>query len=212
MMTAYLACLGFGGVLTVASLVTGSGDGASDAQADAASLSSEGGDGAHVHHGGSHLSVGVLPFLSLRFWIFSITFFGLTGTGLTGLGAGGAAIVGGIASFFGLGAGYTASRVLQSLARTPVGLLGDASTHVGREGTLLLPLSREQRTKVRLSIGGITTDLVAETESEEKLPAGANVLVVAIRGTVALVEPVPGRSSLSGGTNVSALPPKNPSQ
>jgi len=96
------------------------------------------------------------------------------------------------ASTFGVAAGYTASRLLQSLTTSRVGLVAGAASHVGREAKLLLPLSRAQRSKVRLNIGGISTDLVVETESDQQLPAGTSVLVVAIRGTVALVESVPG--------------------
>ena len=185
MITAYVTCLIFGGVLTLASFVTGS-----DADADHG-LPHD----AHPHEA-THMHGSLLPFLSVRFWMFAVTFFGLVGTGLTLLAAGGAGLIAASAASFGVGAGYCASHVLQSLSRAQVGLLGDAASHVGREAKLLLPLSRQQRGKVRLNIGGISTDLVAETESEEPLPVGSNVLVVAIRGTVALVEPVPGNPIL----------------
>ena len=190
MITAYVACLIFGGVLTLASFLTGGGDADSDV--------STGGTGeTHDSHGtANHAATGLLPFLSLRFWIFFITFFGLTGSGLTWLGAAGAGLIAGVAVAAGLAAGYTASLVLQSLTAKPIGLLGDAASHVGREAKLLLPLSRSQRSKVRLNIGGISTDLVAETESDQPLAPGAHVLIVAVRGTVALVEPVPGSREL----------------
>lgn len=194
MITAYLACLIFGGVLTLASFVTGS-------DADADTGLPHGLDG-HAHEA-THVHGGLLPFLSVRFWMFAVTFFGLIGTGLTLLATGGAGLIAALATSFGVGAGYSASRILQSLSRAPVGLLGDSASHVGREAKLLLPLSRQQRGKVRLNIGGISTDLVAETESDEALPVGSNVLVVAIRGTVALVEPVPG--------NPTSVPKKEPS-
>lgn len=183
MITAYVACLIFGGVLTLASFVTGGGDTDTDPSHT---------DGVLHHHGDGQVHTGLLPFLSLRFWIFAVTFFGLTGTGLSLLGGVSTGAVALFASGFGVSSGYVASRVLQALARAPVGLIGDAGSHVGREVKLLLPLSREQRSKVRLNIGGISTDLVAETESDQHLAAGTNVLVVGMRGTVALVESVPG--------------------
>jgi hypothetical protein len=49
-----------------------------------------------------------------------------------------------------------------------------------------------QRGKIRLQIGGTSTDLVAETDSEGGLAAGELALVVAIRGNVAIVERSPG--------------------
>jgi len=186
MITVYVACLIFGGVLTLATFVTGGED------ADTDPPVTDGADGVLHQNAEGPVHGGLLPFLSLRFWIFAVTFFGLTGTALSLLGAEGTVLVAASASTFGVGAGYTASRLLQSLASNHVGLLAGAASHVGLEARLLLPLSRDQRSKVRLNIGGISTDLVAETESDQQLPAGASVLVVAIRGTVALVESVPG--------------------
>jgi hypothetical protein len=78
--------------------------------------------------------------------------------------------------------------VLSGLSRDSVGLLGDASSHLGREGRVLLPLGRGQRGKIRLQIGGTNTDLVAETDSEGTLAPGETALIVGMRGNVALVE------------------------
>src|SRR5687768_7654704 len=83
MITAYVACLIFGVVLTLASFVTGSSDG--DAHA--------GGEHAHAEATPHPVESGLLAFLSIRFWMFSVTFFGLTGTGLTLLAAGGSAVI-----------------------------------------------------------------------------------------------------------------------
>lgn len=171
MLSIFVGCLVFGGILLGASTLGGDGDHDTD------------------HDAGAHAPAGVLPFLSLRFWSFAIGFFGLTGTALTLLEAASAAITLALSGGVGVGAGYGAARVLQALAHRPVGLL--TASPVGREGTLLLPVAPGQRGKVRLSIGGVSTDLVATTDNGRVLPTGATVLVVGMRGTVALVEPTP---------------------
>jgi membrane protein implicated in regulation of membrane protease activity len=129
--------------------------------------------------------------LSLRFWTFSLAFFGLTGAALTALAGAAAGVVAAISAGAGLGAGYVASRLISGLTRRPLGLVSGAGTHIGREGRLLLPVDRAQPGKVRLSIGGASTDFVAETQGDESLPPGTTVLVIGFRGNVALVERSP---------------------
>ena len=179
-LTLYLVCLAFGGLLLAASAL-GGGHGDHDHAVD------------HGHdqgHDGHHLSA-FSWLLNLRFWTFSLAFFGLTGPVLTAAGALPAAATLALAAVIGLGAGYVASRILQTLGR-PLGVVAAAGAHIGREGVLLLPVDRAQPGKVRLSIAGASTDFVAETQAEEALPIGTTVLVVGFRGNVALVERTPG--------------------
>jgi hypothetical protein len=114
-LTVYLAALAFGGVLLLASLVGGHdhADHHGGAQAH--------GHGQDDQHGAesdsaSHVAL-VLPFLSLRFWIFGLAFFGLTGAVLHGFGLAGPIATAIIASGLGLAMGYGAAQVFQSLAR-----------------------------------------------------------------------------------------------
>jgi membrane protein implicated in regulation of membrane protease activity len=133
----------------------------------------------------------VLPFLSLRFWIFGLAFFGLTGAILHGLALASPLATAIIASALGLGMGYGAAQLFQSLARQTVGQVAADGGHVGREGKLLLPVARGQRGKVRVLAGGVATDLIVETDEEAPLSTGTTVLIVAMRGTVAVVERSP---------------------
>ncbi|HJX64748.1 MAG TPA: NfeD family protein [Polyangia bacterium] len=127
-----------------------------------------------------------------------MTFFGLAGLALT-LGGTPAPLVPFLAAAGGLGSGWGASWALGRLSRDAVGVLPEASSHIGREGKLLLPLRRGQRSKIRLSIGGVETDLLAETDLETEIPAPSTVLVVGMRGLTAVVEPTPAAlESLSG--------------
>jgi membrane protein implicated in regulation of membrane protease activity len=183
MFSLYIAGALFGGVLIAGSLLGGHGDHS----------------GAHdAGHGdddrGSNL-LARLPFLSLRFWAFATAFFGLAGAALSLAGGLGAAawltpvVAGGV----GLGCGALAGRVLGRLGRQSVGLIGDASAHLGREAQVLLPIAPGRRGKIRLSISGVSTDLVAEMDSAPGAPLspGEQAYVVGLRGNVAVVERSP---------------------
>jgi membrane protein implicated in regulation of membrane protease activity len=176
----YLGCLAFGGLLLGVSAFAGH-DHAHDI--------------GHDHDTDKGGGSGAYALLSVRFWSFFVAFFGLTGAVLTWFAALNAAVVAVIAVAAGGGTGYGASRLLDALARGPLGVVSGSGGHLGREGKLLLPVDKVQRGKVRLSIGGASTDLVAETEGDEALPAGTSVLVVGFRGNVALVERSPAASS-----------------
>jgi membrane protein implicated in regulation of membrane protease activity len=185
MLSVYIGALVFGGVLLGASILGGhghdggNGGGGGDGHGG-------GGDGHGDHHQGHGER---LPILSLRFWAFSLAFFGLAGTALTLAGVHVLTPV--LAAGVGLGAGWVSARVLGRLAGTPLGVVADATAHVGREGRLLLPVARGQRGKIRLSVRGFTSDLIAETDADDALAAGETALIVGMRGAVALVERSP---------------------
>ena len=182
MLSAYIVCLLAGGVVLGASMFGGHDSDGGDAHVGDAH-----GDGAHDGH---HEWAARLPFLSLRFWTWGVTFFGLAGLALT-LGGTPASLVPWLAAAGGLGSGWGASWALGRLTRDAVGVLPEASSHIGREAKLLLPLRRGARSKIRLSIGGVETDLLAETDLAAEIPAQSTVLVVGMRGLTAVVEPTP---------------------
>ena len=190
-LTIYLTALAFGGILLIASLVGGHG------HADH-HVGDHDQDQGHPHDHdvgrASHAAL-VMPFLSLRFWIFGLAFFGLTGSLLRGVGAASRLVTAVVASVVGLALGYGAARLFQALARETVGELAPDGGHVGREGKLLLPVARGQRGKVRVTAGGVAVDMVAESDDEKPLPAGTTVMIVALRGNVAVVERSPAPSS-----------------
>ena len=193
MLSIYIGGLLFGGVLLGASVFGGHGDHGGHGDAHAGGNGHDHGDG-HAQEQNP-----LLPLFSLRFWAFTAAFFGLTGLALTFAGGLGAVLTPVIAGAVGVGCGYGSSRVLSGLARRPVGLVGSAEAHVGREAKVLLPIGRGQRGKIRMQIGGTTTDMVAETEGEGQLRPGETALVVGMRGTVALVEISP--AALPGGSD-----------
>lgn len=182
----YGACVAFGGVMLLASMLIGH-----DVTGDSGELPAPGGD-AHVPGGtpghGSGGAAVIASVLSLRFWVFAVTFFGLTGLALLKLGGSGArALAPLIAAPVGLGAGVVASRVFAVLGGKPVGVVAPSSAYVGREARLLLPVSRTQRGKLRLRVGATEVDLLAETDDDGELPGGAPVLIVSVRGQYVVV-------------------------
>jgi hypothetical protein len=75
MLSAYIVCLLAGGVVLGASMFGGHDSDGGDAHVGDAH-----GDGDHDGH---HEWAARLPFLSLRFWTWGVTFFGLAGVALT---------------------------------------------------------------------------------------------------------------------------------
>lgn len=174
----YIGALLFGGVLIAASAF-GAGDHPVDGfAAHAADPHSEGST-----HGQ------LIALFGLRFWSFATAFFGVTGVLLRFAGVPGGA---GIAAVVGVGAGLGASVFFRKMTREAVGRVGDVGALVGREGRLLLPIARTQQGKVRLAQpAGGSVDLVAEAPDGEALDAGAEVIVVEVRGNVAVVTRAP---------------------
>jgi hypothetical protein len=174
----------FGGVLILASVF-----GAGEHEVDA-----HGGDGADGHgEGAGHALFAAL--FGIRFWSFGAAFFGLTSLLLRALGGEGMRVVAPVVgSVAGVAAGLTASFFFRRMTRESVGRVGDAASLVGREGRLLLPVARAQPGKVRLAQpAGGHLDLVAELAEGENdaLAAGAEAIVVEVRGTVAVVTRAP---------------------
>jgi len=175
----YLGSLLFGGLLIAASAFGGADHGA------------ELHSGGDAGHGGGHdqnQAPAWISLFGLRFWSFGSMFFGITGLVLRAIGWSALAPL--VSTGVGVAAGLGASATFRRLTGETVGQVRDAGALVGREGRLLLPVARGQRGKVRLRLpGGGDLDLLAE--SDEALASGAEVLIVEVRGNVALVARAP---------------------
>ena len=183
----YGACVAFGGVMLLASMLMGHGH---DVGGDVGGAS----DGAPEHGGGGGTALAAV--LNLRFWVFAATFFGLTGLALTRLGGPAARGVAPLVAVpVGLAAGFVASRIFATLGGKAVGAVAPSSSYIGREGVLLLPVSQTQRGKLRLRVGATEVDLLAETDDDVELPIGASVLVCGVRGQCLVVARNPAPSA-----------------
>ena len=182
MLAVYVGSLLFGGLLIVASLFGAGHD--TDLHL---------GDGGHAGHTGDghdqSVASALLSLFGIRFWTFGAAFFGLTGAVLHVVGGGLTAVAPDFTrAALGVVAGLGASTAFRVLARDTIGQVAAASALVGREGRLLLPVARGQRGKVRVAVPGASDlDLLAESDDDETLAAGAEVLIVEVRGNVAIV-------------------------
>ena len=196
MFAVYVGFLLFGGLLILASFF-GAGHDADVhvGDADVGPVGDGHGDG-HDHNQASAW----LSLFGLRFWSFGAAFFGLTGLILHLIGGPAMAMAAPIiAAVVGVGAGLGASVAFRTLARDTIGQVRGASALVGREGRVLLPIARAQRGKVRMAVpGGGHVDLLAESDDDGVIEAGVDVLIVEIRGNVAVVERAPAASPASG--------------
>ncbi len=208
MLTLYFACLLVGGVLVVLSAFAGAsdadvdahhelggdhdfGDGIDDADAD---LGGHGGDlGDHgLGHGVHHASAadaahGVrdaagrkrlwLPFSSMRFWTFGTAAFGLTGVLLTAL-ASSPAIVLAAALATGGGVGTGVAYAVHHLRRPVNADAIERSDYPGQVGELLMPLTPDTTSRVRLQIRHREVIVLARTTEALDLPRGARVVVL----------------------------------
>lgn len=205
----YVASLVCGGILLAASLLLG-GDADTHADLDvhadvdsAAGVGTPGGSSdlaevveAHLDMGG-HDGAGLslsdlwLPFTSLRFWVFFLSFFGLTGTVLSLLELATPVVTLLSAAGLGLSSGFAAAFIVRRLGRSVVGTVADAPAHRGREGIVLLPVGQQSCGKVRIAIDGSETDLRARSAEEPEIPVGARVLLIDITEGEALVVRAP---------------------
>lgn len=132
-----------------------------------------------------------LPFLSLRFWVFTLCFFGLCGTLLTMIQSG-TILTGVVSSIVGLLCGTTAAFVVHRLGRMEA--TGDVPTkveYIGKLADVLVEVAPESKGKIRLSVRNHKVDLIATTCDEEPLVSGKKALVVEFEDHVAVITKAP---------------------
>jgi len=145
-----------------------------------------------AHLGDDHLSgadhhaeqgPGVLSIRSATYGLFA---FGFVGTALHLLRLAGEPAAMGVAAAAGVAVTLAVGTTLRRLGDPAASGEADLLEARGRPGRVVVPLSRDQRGKVRVQIKGQAVDLLATTSGSE-LAAGAEVVVVDVRGDVAEV-------------------------
>jgi membrane protein implicated in regulation of membrane protease activity len=214
MLTAYLIALSFGAVLLGANLLLGGGDHDADHGLDGgpeldAGPHFDAQDGIDVgsaaveqleaDHGGSDTpsvagdaAQGILfnPLFSIRFWTYFSASFGGIGSLLHFVNVApsihipASLFVGGVT-------GYTVAAVFRVLSRSTVTSETSSNSMVGSEARVLLAIPRDGTGKVRIRSGGQDYDLLATSNSSERIEREDTVLVVAVRNGVARVESLP---------------------
>ena len=147
------------------------------------------GDSDHLggpdHH--AEQGPGVLSIRSVTYGLFA---FGFVGTCLHALHLAGEPATLGVAAVSGAVVTLAVGTTLRSLSDPEASGEAALLEARGRSGRVLVPLSRDQRGKVRVQIKGQTVDLLATTSGGE-LKAGVEVVVLDVRGDVAEVVAAP---------------------
>lgn len=177
MLAIYLIALAVGGAMLTLSLVMG---GDHDAVHGHDAVAEHG--AAPGHGGGLDVVLGWLPITSLRFWIVFAAFFGLVGTALTfGDLAAGEPIRGAVAGGVGWLAGLMVVATIRRLNRTEVSSAVGERDLVGATAEVLLPIGKDAPGKIRIRMKDRAVDLVASSDDDEVLGAGAEVVVFAVK-------------------------------
>jgi len=213
MLSVYIACLLFGGILLAVSFIMGGGHDAStdvhgslDIHSDTdihASLSSGGGIDTHadIGHTGevsSHAlesqqqdgdSGDAVKFISLRNIIFFIAFFGLTGTALELLSVSGI-----ITLLFSIVMGafsaVTGYKFMKYLKSSESGEAINIYSLQGRTGKVIMNLSKEKQGKILIDAGNQSIEmrsLLAENTLEDELKYGDKVIIIEVKNNIAIV-------------------------
>jgi len=199
MLALYLATLGFGSTLILASLLLGGhgnddadhGDHDHDHDHDHDGAEAEAEAEAHADHGvgdeGHH--VGEidhvwLPFLSLRFWTFGMATFGLAGTLLTLLSVP-QVLAAVVSALVGLGFGTLAAWFFRALRTDAVSGATSLDHVAGEEARVVLAIRPGQPGKIVLQTLAGRVEMLATTRDLEPIQAGSAVIVAQVRGGVA---------------------------
>ncbi len=166
----YIASLGVGGTLLLASLFLG-GDSEADVDADGDAELDIDGDGL----------LGWLPFGSVRFWVFFTAFFGLTGAALiVVMGKDQPAVQLPIALGLGYFSGLAAVKVIKALSKNSVGHTLTPNDFLGEEVNVTSAIAEGKLGRVSLEIKGQVVELIARTEDQQEFASGTRVVLYEI--------------------------------
>ncbi len=205
MLTLFLVCLIIGGGLLAFSLLSSTHDDTTidhsgelqinhdlDFNVDASTgehFSSE-----HISHIDTHNleTIETVKFLSLRNFIYFLTFFGLTGTLMTLFDIN--SIISFISSF-GIGIlsyifGYKLMKYFKS---SESGEIVNIYNLIGRTGKVEIDIVGGNKGKILVNVGGRLIELIAmtsETNRDESLKSGEEVLITDIQQNIAIVEKI----------------------
>lgn len=178
MINAYVFFMVVGGAFVLLSLLGGFGDADADVEAevdfdvDADAEVEFDLDGEVEAQGpGTDLEVSsqkrFRPWLSFKFWTFSMAYFGLTGVLFEGLGLWSSTVgVAVLSVAMGLFAGLFSAYLMHWVDRSEVNRGVTEGDYVGTTATVTLPLQAARRGKVRMTVKGKMIELPAESADE----------------------------------------------
>lgn len=206
----YLACLIFGGILTLFSFFSGGDSDSSSHSIDSHDIDHQIGDShsgeistdAHNIEINKEISVKsfdadnysimseIGKFLSFRNIIYFTTFFGLSGTLGSFLDFGSiltffsSTLIGGLAAGF----GYT---FMKYLRKSESGEGIEIYQYRGHNGIAALPITKEKKGKVIIESYGSTMELIAKlspTSQEEEIKKGDKIVIIEFEDKIAIID------------------------
>lgn len=130
-----------------------------------------------------------IPFLSFKFWTFALAFFGLSGLVLTAMGTLAPVFVALLATGTGVASGAMVHYALHRLQQQQLGSMVTVRRLLGAEATVRTAVRGQRPGEIVVTINGRTMRLLAVSDNEERLEAGAPVVVIAFKGGKAHVVP-----------------------
>ena len=203
LLESYLFSLAAGGVVLLVSIIAGGGDSdmSSDADVDAEADVDFGLDGGFDKDFELDKDFGFdkdlgkldledvdgglwLPFLSLRFWTFGLVCYGLTGLLLhffeNSLGFP-------VALTTGISLGWIISYAFHRLKKSSISSATSLQQNSGQEGKVLIAIEKGKMGKIRIKQGGQLVDVPAQTNDDERIESGEQVLILRVENGVAMV-------------------------
>lgn len=175
MLTVYVICAIVGGGLILLTAMGGVGEHDHDIGHDGTL------DGVDTQHGELADAGSFMPFLSLRFWTYTLGIFGIAGLLLHFLFAPALVVELALAGASGVVSGLGVSYAVHRVQKTSVDSGISASEMLGSEATVLLPMHEAGETgKIRIRAGHRELDMLAIAE-EGGLHAGEPVAIIEIR-------------------------------
>jgi hypothetical protein len=183
MMTAFVVCALFGGILLLLGMLGHGHD------ADVHDLHLGSGGDTDISHDFGHGFMSSLPFFSLRFWAYGLTAFGIIGIVLRLMGGLAPGVVTALAIVSGLIAGWGVVATLRLLDRSSVNSSATVMDLIGMEAQVVVAIRGTNPGRIRLSVKGEVLDLMAISEAIQDLEPGTSVIVAAIENDRARVMP-----------------------
>jgi len=118
-----------------------------------------------------------LPFLSIRFWTYSLAIFGVTGFVLDKAGHSETVHIP-LSLSLGIGVGWFAAWVFHKLKNTTVDSSANIDQIRGQDGVVVISVGPNKTGKIRMHIKEQDIELTAHTQQDQLLEIGTRVLVV----------------------------------
>jgi membrane protein implicated in regulation of membrane protease activity len=133
------------------------------------------------------VDLGLIPFLSLKFWTYFFAGFGLLGIVLTVFKLVPATQVILFSAGMGIVLGMSVHILMRYARKNQSGFVPSVGDIQGASGKVLVVIRPSEEGKVRLNIGGEQIDFIALSETGDEIPVGSKIVVTGRNNTTVRV-------------------------